>query len=117
MSEPTKSLEVLQPLPVKIVETEQYAPEFGSLSSYTFDNSLSTAPVQVLPRAPKRSRAILRNITGSAGFFTLGTIGQVSNGQGFFLNTGLSLEITAQSAVWAVCSSTAVLSVLDERYR
>lgn len=100
-------------------------PEFGNGVTLLFAGAATDQPQPALPQEPKRHRGIIKVTSATAGAFVIiGSIGQVSNGQGMRLTVGsanatVEHKVESQSAVYVMSDKTnaVTVSVWDERYQ
>lgn len=108
---------------VHIVDTNEKldAADNGEGSTWFFNGTVNDQPVQILPQAALRHRAVIIAY-GTGATILIGSLTKVSNGQGLQLRTGTgigpTLVVESQSAVWAMSDKTvaSVISVWDERW-
>jgi len=115
-----KEPDELEPLLVKLVDSQEKdeACDWGSFQ--TFPVTPSTPPQQILAENPNRKNAYIIVFGSSTGFVLVGTRGQVMNKQGGQLPPGGQTRYEARQEVWLASDGvTASISVtvLDHRYK
>lgn len=109
-------------IPVTVVGEKETPATFGIWTTYKLTGTEQAQ--MILPLSLKRHRAVIQVMNGflnnnNLGYVLIGSLGQVQNGQGGVLVSGVSVTIESESAVFLAPDGSHALTVtvLEERYR